>query len=220
MKLCYILEVLNNSSIEKIVELLNSATYIRDYKEKEDSFFIHIGFVFQIQTATKFELFFDLTTKNLIYQKRMKDSTMPCFLGIIYQKDGSYLKHATSGVLGACSFNEEHVYFYETTKEKIQKLEFECPVFTFFDDVDHHDLSKQKQFPLSKQVFQTIYFGNSRFQIYDPHTSYLADRENYDHESPRMRDNNDYDEYDSFWDATGGQVGDLGDEGWLSLGRE
>lgn len=68
------------------------------------------------------------------------------------------------------------------------------------------------KFPLNIHLSSTVFYGQGTFSKYTP--------EFYEREYDEGDNYDDYSESDAFYDATDGQLGDMGDFGWTYLGRD
>ena len=64
---------------------------------------------------------------------------------------------------------------------------------------------------MNKHLSKTVFYGQSIFQEYTPIDSRRENPEEYSEH---------YSDQDDFYDATDGQLDDLGDFGWTYLGRD
>ena len=81
------------------------------------------------------------------------------------------------------------------------------------NSIEIEDNEKIKIFPLQKHLTEKIFIKGNKYSLYEPDmfdTDRGYDRDRYEN----------YSDNDAFYDATDGQLGDLGHEGWTYLGRD
>jgi hypothetical protein len=199
-----ILAIIYADDNDKIIRLLNSSIYAAEYYPKVDSMIIQLGYSFSIQTGTTLELFYDFKSQKTIYQKRFSSSDL-CLLGLIcFKKEPSkFINNAIPSLIAAVSEDENLVQICESAWEKIKLKQLEYDLFGIVIKQVDGLLTVTNEYPLRKSLGRTIYFGNGSFRFNSP-----PRRSNY------------YSTSSDFYEATDGQLGELGDAGWTYLGLE
>ncbi len=213
MQLSKILDVLYSETFDekKIINVLNKATYVDEYINDDNSLLIQLGFSFFIQTGKTFELFYDFSSKQLIFQMRFEDSRLPCILGLACEKVNKFIKRTAPLFIIGITEDEEVLNQYISTNDKIILNQLDHSVFLILERNTEDEFISIAEYPLNKFFNNKIYRGPDGFEIF---------RDGFKNRNFRDNENNETFSDNNFLDGTDGQLGDLGEEGWTSLGRD
>ena len=190
MRLLDILNNLESEDIDKILPVLNSSIYVTDFTPKDDSVIIHLGFVFELQTKSKMELFFDIKTDSIIRQKR-DYAKIPQLLGLVAIFNSNYLNTFTPLVITSYLTKDQILFAEwpdyktanpETTaneielvsedrKKKIKYTHFEIPDLTKKNTVDG--------FSITRTLRKRVFFDGNTFKRFISDVEYGSDEDNY-----------------------------------------
>lgn len=183
MKFEEVLSILYSKDLPKIISVLNSSVYSKDWKVKDDKYFIfHLGFVFRIQTGTQMELLYDLTSNIVIRQPRLPARYIPPMLGLncYYMDDRLLWSHYINGwskvVMVAYDQDNELLCYYslpdgtfQTPLKNLNNIE----LFSF-DSQEKYTYSQFEiinkareviaEYPLHKSLSEIVFYNGLRFE--------------------------------------------------------
>ena len=214
-----LLKTLYGNSFSSILSVLNESVYVTDFSS--DKPLMHTGFSFSLHTGTKLDILFCPIT-NTIVRSPKTQSQVPQLIGLVVGKneDSHFTKIFESYI--PVAVQPYQIYIIKDLEKYLSKKPEQIVLFK--DDkteeiivesfkIEDED-NKIHEFPLNKHLAKTVFYGQSTFQEYTPNFFHRKYPEKHsDHYS-------DYSEGDAFYDATDGQLDDLGDFGWTFLGRD
>ena len=222
MKYKKLLDVLYGTNRHDILEILNSAIYVADYHwSLKESLVFHTGFTFTTQNEKKLDLLYDYYKDILIKQVRNANKSFPQINGIIACKQDESVKylnwykevlicsiHLDNNTFGGIPIDDSYCYLDSINSVKwTNKESGEESVITAFKIFDGEKLIKE--YPLQRNFEYKLFWNGVRFKIYNEYNKEIDEDNPYEH----------YSESDAFYDATDGQLGYGGQEGWTSIGR-
>ncbi len=211
-----LLKILYGNSFSSILSVLNESVYVTDFSSEKP--LMHTGFSFSLQTGTKMDLLFCPTT-NTIVRSPKTQSKVPQLIGLVVQKngDGHFSKIFENYI--PIAVEPYQIYSIKDLEKHLSKRPEQIALLK--DDKREEIVVKSfkiedknnkiHEFPLNKHLSKTVFYGQSIFQEYTPIDSRRENPEEYSEH---------YSDQDDFYDATDGQLDDLGDFGWTFLGRD
>jgi hypothetical protein len=157
-----VLHILHNGNLDEVVSLLNKSSYVGDLPSVSVRWIIHTGVKFRIQTGSEMELFFDLEHSVLIRQNHSANLAIPCVLGLYTKIRNGYIKNEigilfteVSECFGFSSLSKEYSW--------ISADSLDHKSFKTFKQDSEGAISDIREFPLSKNIEERLFFGNGRF---------------------------------------------------------
>lgn len=210
-----LLKILYGNSFSSILSVLNESVYVTDFSSEKP--LLHTGFSFSLHTGKKMDILFCPST-NTIVRSPKTQSQVPQLTGLWVGKNGG--GHFTSMLRNYIPVMAQpfQKYLIKNLEKYLSKkpeqivllkdnVKEEIVIESFKIEDENNEIH---EFPLNKHLSNIVFYGQSIFQAY----MQLEDSKEYsDHYS-------DSSERDDFYDATDGQLGDLGDFGWTYLGRD
>lgn len=227
-----IIKKLYSNEISQVVEVLNKSIHVSDGLYKSSDFCVHTGFTFVNQKGNKFELIYNGETEQIYRQPRISNNILPLIIGLSVGKGDSIYFNGHYGqsvlILHELENGTESGVLYSI--KNIEKYQYENPVNEIEVAKDGQDdfefISKFKiidkedkllfEFPLCMEFKQKIFYNgnNNSFK------KNISDLEYRDFEEDRFRNSSLESPNSTFYDATDGQLGELGEEGWTIIGRD
>ena len=180
MKHSHLLEILYNSDIEDILQILNQSIYITNYSSPiETPIIIHTGFYFNSHRDKKIELLYDLNQEIVLRQVRNYGGELPLINGLLAgRRDGIYYNsfHKLVVIKIKKNNNLQGVFKYLKDpytylgKEKVTEITVIDPnddtesVVNTFKIMEGNSVFKE--IPLQKILSETLFFNGSTFSKY------------------------------------------------------
>lgn len=210
-----LLNVLYGKDLASILSVLNSSVYVK--KHITDGFVMHTGFSFSMHTEEQMDILYCLATGTIIRTPKTYSQT-PQILGILLKKEnGEYFNAISRFYFPVISEEPVVRYVIKGLESYLSKKPNDITIIT--EDTQEELLiqslkvvnnNQTYEFPLNIHLKSIVFYGHGSFRRYDPEPYQREYQNNYDY----------YSENDAFYDATDGQLGDLGDFGWTHLGRD
>lgn len=208
MRLLTILDKIFHGNDEKIIELIASSVYIKEFQFKPETLIFNTGLTFYSHKNTSFTLFFDCFSETLIRQVKDNPSgnKVPSLLGLVMIPDdkGYLSKCLNSLIVGMSSTDFKKCVATEISYKDIRD-EHSFKTFDIYENDELEDIIKT--YPTSKELSTKVFIAGKTIKAwnsdYCPNTNQI------------------YNSNQAFFDATDGQLEDIDSEtGWTMLGRD
>lgn len=159
MKLSEILKILYSEDLNKIIEIINSSILSKDFPfEKEKSFIIDTGFIFEMQDGEPIELFYDFVNNTLVRQPKFNNN--PKILGLTHLFGDDWIEIWDHKII---SIVDERI-----DSTIINSFENVSDVFNYnLFQIISSDSSELIVSPLNKKLYETLCFYDGCFNLYN-----------------------------------------------------
>ncbi len=213
------LKAVYKNDLKEIISLLNDSFYITEYFTSNNSEYVHTGVKFEIQTNQFLEVFYYFNGDVLVVQPPTEKINQEPKLGDIFIREDKYINTPTILSLTFLGLRDDDRKIYNCEYADINKTPLTKDSYLTIPTFQSMGRIQEFKFYKRSIVLGTkIYLGNGRYEKYNPFL---------DPNSKESDDHIEDDDFDdsfsgrsSFYDATDGQLGDMGDDGWAYLGRD
>ncbi len=203
-----VLKKLYGNDDYEVLRVLNSAIYVEEYITKEDSFFIHTGFVFFTHKNTQMSLIYDFSTESIIKQVHFGSTNCLPFNGIVLVKAGRGYLYNTNEVylmveVNAADSNKSEILALDSSVYNIDKINPKELIaindksgekITIENICIKYESKADETFPFQRNSNTQFYFDGSSFDIY-----FESDYDEVQDEDQDLRNRESFNRYEGSW---------------------